>query len=792
MAISGKRIILANNQALRAKDQNGDVQELLKLDAAGQIAGKVKEYIDSQNTIDQGEITTLQSDVATLNGDSSTAGSVDFKVAAEAALRASGDTATLDAAKAYADSIQPVVAVEQVKHVAKNGNDSIADGSLGKPFATITAAMNSISDASPSKRYVIRVAPGSYTEASLALRANMFIVGDTQDSVRITGPVSLHSSFSGSADNRSGFSRVMLLSAVDLDWSTVTSAAGKIYIMETAFGSTVRLYGHNNAIAQAQIQSCEFYGVLTVSGINVGLASDNRHFAGINLQQHPNGGMATILSMHGGAVQGKITMTTAVNDFNRRCSLFAFNTMIDELAVDGPSSYADLTESSVPRFKDRLTSSNGGNVVYITSNVPHKTNERNFGEPGRQYLYNFAYVHASTDSDVYLISMGTDYAAASTGRSVNIESDSYGLNSDVNGGDIKLTTATTSGTGVRGKIKLDAKEVDVSSVKIVNLADGVDSQDAVSKAQLDSGLADKASQADLDAVELRVDGAESDIDQLQLDMATKASQADLDLAESDIDQLQLDVAAKLNSSLKGAPNGVAELDATGKVPVAQLPVIQSIVAVKMAAVTLSSQQIADGYLDLTHAALASSISVFCERVAILEGLDYTVSSVGGVSRLTWIGPSAAGAEEEFAEGDVVYIQYLRNADPVGGGALAPSFLAGTAYPNIILSYDGQTFSKNVDVEGTFSLIEGDGVLLSSLSDETVIRYTRWRSPVDGLVPGDFLLSDINNVPNGIGTITTTMGEWRNFQSFAISNLNVKIGGTFYDGGIIQEGFEIVS
>lgn len=71
------------------------------------------------------------------------------------------------------------------------------------------------------------------------------------------------------------------------------------------------------------------------------------------------------------------------------------------------------------------------------------------------------------------------------------------------------------------------------------------------------------------------------------------------------------------------------------------------------------QQVLDGYLNLTHEAMANSISVFCERVAILQGFDYSVSVVGGVSRLTWIGPSAAGAEEEFAEGDIVYIQYLR-------------------------------------------------------------------------------------------------------------------------------------
>lgn len=168
-------------------------------------------------------------------------------------------------------------------------------------------------------------------------------------------------------------------------------------------------------------------------------------------------------------------------------------------------------------------------------------------------------------------------------------------------------------------------------------------------------------------LESEMDQAQADITSLQSGMAAKASQADLDDIEAyaqdirdDHDALELTVAGKLDASQKGAANGVAELDATGKVPAAQLPVVQSVSAHKMAPITLSAQQVADGYIDLSHEAMSGSISVFCERMAILEGLDYSVSSSGGVSRLTWSGPSAAGGEEAFAEGDIVYVQYLRS------------------------------------------------------------------------------------------------------------------------------------
>jgi len=454
---------------------------------------------------------TLKEIADAINNDASIAatltsqiGAVQSNLTTEISNRQSGDNA-LDArldvletdptTKTYVDNQLATLSfgIGQTKFVAKDGNDVSGDGTLRKPFASITAALAAITDASPSKRYVVKVGPGAYSEAGIALKANVFVVGDMQDAVRITAPVTMASDFSGSADNRSGFSNVTLLSAVNFDWSTVTSAAGKLYLNEVVFASTLRLYGHNNAIAQAQIQSCEIFGTMTVSGINVGIHSNNIHYGEIKLDQHPNGGMATILAASGGKA-AKITLTTTVNDFNRRCSLFAYaGFFIDELIVSGASSYADLSESSVPRDPAKLTSPNSGNVVYLTTTVPHKTNERNVGQPGRQYLYNFAYVHASTQSDLYVISMGGDYAADSAGRGINIEADSYGLLQNVNGGDINLVTAATSGTGVRGKIKLSGRQIDVDSAKIVNVANGVDAADAVNKSQLDAEASARAS-----------------------------------------------------------------------------------------------------------------------------------------------------------------------------------------------------------------------------------------------------------------------------------------------------------
>jgi hypothetical protein len=381
---------------------------------------------------------------------------------------------------------------EQTIYVAKNGNDATGNGGEHSPFGSLTAAMAAITDASATKRYIIKVKAGAYTAASaLNLKANVFIVGEARDAVRISASsFGLDSSFSGSADNRSGMANVIVVSGnCDFNWATVTSAAGKLYFTDVSFSPSVAMYGHNNAIAQAQFHNCTFFSTFTVSGINVAIHRNNIHYGNITLNQHPNGGMVTTLAADGGVCTGTVSAVTTTNDFNRRCSIFARSFYMEYLTVNGASSYCDLTDNSLPRDIARVTKSNGGTLVYVNTNVPVETSTRNFGDVGRQYLYNFNYVNASTGSDLYVISMGTAFSADSAGRNIFVEADSYGLGANVNGGDINLTTATVSGTGVRGKIKFSAREIDADSAKVSNLADGVIDSDAVNKGQLAASVA---------------------------------------------------------------------------------------------------------------------------------------------------------------------------------------------------------------------------------------------------------------------------------------------------------------
>jgi hypothetical protein len=121
--------------------------------------------------------------------------------------------------------------------------------------------------------------------------------------------------------------------------------------------------------------------------------------------------------------------------------------------------------------------------------VPKTTNAHNMGDWGKQWSWNFGYVHASTGTDLYVISYPSSYAPDTEGKSIVLLTDGAGLQENANGGEITLETAAASGTGIRGKITLNGRLIDLTNKQIKNLAEGTDDEDAVNKSQLDAEAA---------------------------------------------------------------------------------------------------------------------------------------------------------------------------------------------------------------------------------------------------------------------------------------------------------------
>ena len=78
--------------------------------------------------------------------------------------------------------------------------------------------------------------------------------------------------------------------------------------------------------------------------------------------------------------------------------------------------------------------------------------------------------------------------------------------------------------------------------------------------------------------------------------------------------------------------------------------------------TLSSGDISNGYIDLANLAYVASINAFVDRLSIHGGGDdYSVSTVGGVSRITFLNSLITPGQEKLAAGDVITVKYAKLA-----------------------------------------------------------------------------------------------------------------------------------
>lgn len=74
--------------------------------------------------------------------------------------------------------------------------------------------------------------------------------------------------------------------------------------------------------------------------------------------------------------------------------------------------------------------------------------------------------------------------------------------------------------------------------------------------------------------------------------------------------------------------------------------------------TLNATDIANGYVTLGHLVLSGTEQVFVNRLAMHGDEDYSLSTVGGVTRITFSGEVAHGHISELEVGDVIRVTYM--------------------------------------------------------------------------------------------------------------------------------------
>lgn len=78
--------------------------------------------------------------------------------------------------------------------------------------------------------------------------------------------------------------------------------------------------------------------------------------------------------------------------------------------------------------------------------------------------------------------------------------------------------------------------------------------------------------------------------------------------------------------------------------------------------TLDGTDITNEYIDLPYLAVnTNDFHVFADRVALHQGAgeDYTLSAVGGVTRITFLNDMVGAGSQKLAVGDSIYVRYKK-------------------------------------------------------------------------------------------------------------------------------------
>lgn len=264
---------------------------------------------------------------------------------------------------------------------------------------------------------------------------------------------------------------------------------------------------------------------------------------------------------------------------------------------------------------------------------------------------------------------------AAASKKVRVQS---GNASAGNSGDVEIASGTATGT--RGKVLLSGSSVDVNNTKVVNLATPTASTDAATKGYVDGLMAGAGAITPVVAVavsNITLSGAQTidGVSAIAGDRVLVAGQTlpaengvyvvaagawsratDFDAASEFV--AGVSVAVKSGGTTYGGSLWILQSAITtlGTDAVSFKPAVP---VFNKESKTLIAGDITNQYVDLAYKALPSSLMVVVSGLVMWEGVDYNLSVVGGVTRVTFAGDLATGGASELIAGDVMRFQYSR-------------------------------------------------------------------------------------------------------------------------------------
>jgi len=158
----------------------------------------------------------------------------------------------------------------QIVYVNKSGSDDTGTGSLVLPFATISHALLSITDASQDKVYEINVGPGDYTE-DLLIRPWVGIVGVAATSAfeglttLTVNSISFSPLWAGPTFNVGWISHITFNNLPVFDFSTLSSIDGQLTFLDCLFNSGATYIGAGSGnVNNINWDDCLSYGLVTI------------------------------------------------------------------------------------------------------------------------------------------------------------------------------------------------------------------------------------------------------------------------------------------------------------------------------------------------------------------------------------------------------------------------------------------------------------------------------------------------------------------------------------------------